>query len=243
MGFRRREQLAAESPTIEMEKDCSCTLQSTKLSDTTIREAIEEWQNNDAINAAYGEISCWNVEEVTNMDELFVRQLDFNADISCWDVSSVTTMRWMFAYCMSFNSDLSNWNVGSVTDTYNMFFWASSFNSDVSKWDVSHAKHMTRMFYRASMFNSDVSNWNVSNVEDMSSMFEYATSFNSNLEKWDVVSSSTKSMDFMLYGASSFDQKLCWDISSVSQTNNMFTNSLGCVESICCPSCSAELRC
>ena len=34
-------------------------------------------------------------------------ELDFNGDISQWDVSNVTDMRYMFYECQSFNQDIS----------------------------------------------------------------------------------------------------------------------------------------
>ena len=41
----------------------------------------------------------------------------FNGDLSSWDVSNVTSMVRMFAQASSFNGDLSSWNVSSF-DVY-----------------------------------------------------------------------------------------------------------------------------
>ena len=44
----------------------------------------------------------------------------FNGDISNWDVSNVTNMECMFAWS-KFNGDISNWDVSNVTNNVNMF--------------------------------------------------------------------------------------------------------------------------
>ena len=54
------------------------------------------------------------------MSELFT-QTNFNGDISNWDVSNVTNMRFMFYECKSFNKDISNWDASNVIDMSGMF--------------------------------------------------------------------------------------------------------------------------
>ena len=53
-----------------------------------------------------GDISNWNVSNVTNMALMFIGLSSFNQDISSWDVSNVTNMNAMFANASSFNQDL-----------------------------------------------------------------------------------------------------------------------------------------
>jgi surface protein len=43
-----------------------------------------------------GDISLWDVSNVTNMDSMFFNNLEFDRDISLWDTKSVVTMRDMF---------------------------------------------------------------------------------------------------------------------------------------------------
>ena len=57
---------------------------------------------------------------------------NFNGDISRWDVSNVTDMKNMFDGCKNFNCDLSWWNVSNVTDMSFMFYECKNFNSDIS---------------------------------------------------------------------------------------------------------------
>jgi len=98
-------------------------------------------------------------------------------DISRWDVSNVTDMKFMFEWAKSFNGDLSKWNVSNVRNMEYMFGSAKKFNGDLSKWNVSNVTNMSHMFYEAESFNGDLSKWNVSNVRNMNWMFFYAKSF------------------------------------------------------------------
>ena len=95
----------------------------------------------------------------------------FNGDISEWNVSNVTDMKFMFDNCKytGKNGDISDWDVSNVTLMTAMFY-NSKYNGDISDWDVSSVKDMEYMFYNSS-FNGDISNWDVSNVKYMSNMF------------------------------------------------------------------------
>ena len=96
---------------------------------------------------------------------------DFDGDISGWDVSNVTNMENMFCRCKYSGKvgDLSNWDVSSVTNMSGMFDY-SNYNGDISDWDVSKVTGMSYMFSN-SKYNGDLSRWDVSTVTNMSGMF------------------------------------------------------------------------
>jgi len=86
-----------------------------------------------------------DVSNVTDMNGLFAYS-DFNGDISSWNVGNVSNMSCMFSHCTKFNSDISSWNVSRVTDMTDMFAHCTIFNSDISSWNVSNVTDMTDMF-------------------------------------------------------------------------------------------------
>ena len=74
-------------------------------------------------------------------------------EISNWDVSNVTDMAWMFDDAHSFNQPLNNWNVSNVKYMGEMFFEATSFNQPLNNWNVSNVEDMENMFRDATSFN------------------------------------------------------------------------------------------
>jgi surface protein len=142
-----------------------------KFNNETLKEAVNEYlKDKRSAIRKYGDISKWDVSNVTNMERMFDSAESFNGDLSEWDVSNVTNMRRMFCNAHNFNGDLSKWNVSNVTNMYNMFGYAESFNGDLSAkevtledgttynaWDVSNVRIMVRMFAYARSFNGDLS--------------------------------------------------------------------------------------
>jgi surface protein len=110
----------------------------TQLTDANIQTAVDLWvSDRSAATTTYGNISDWDVSQVTDMSELFKRKTNFNDDISNWDVRNVTNISVMFSETV-FNQDISSWDVSSVTAMSAMFFYASSFNQDISSWCVTN---------------------------------------------------------------------------------------------------------
>ena len=109
-----------------------------QLTDANIQTAVDLWVSDSAAaTTTYGNISNWNVSQVTDMSGLF-RDTSFNDDISAWDVSSVTDMSGMFAFASAFNQDIGSWEVGNVEGMDVMFYSASAFNQDISNWCVTN---------------------------------------------------------------------------------------------------------
>ena len=113
-----------------------------------------------------------DVSYITDMSGLF-SYCEFNGDISKWDVSNVTNMNYMFEKALDFNQDISNWDVSKVIKFRDMFADAVSFNQNISNWNVANAEDMGFMFNGATTFNQDLSKWDVSKVVDKSAMFDH----------------------------------------------------------------------
>ena len=135
-----------------------------------------------------------DVSKITDMSHLFSDVNSyFKGDISEWDVSNVTNMAFMFAGS-HFDDDLSGWNTSKVENMSHMFM-DSKFNGDINNWDVSNVKDMSYMF-KLSNFNQPLDKWNTSKVEDMSYMFNGAQ-FNQPIGNWDVTNVKNMSKMFL----------------------------------------------
>ena len=168
-----------------------------------------------------GDISKWNVSNVTDMSSMFRNSQTFNQDIASWDVSNVTDMQFMFSQATAFNQDIGSWNVSKVTNMSGMFGITTSFNQDIGSWNVSKVTDMSEMFYGAVVFNQDIGSWNVSNVTYMKSMFYGATAFNQDIGSWNV--SKVTNMSTMFNQAEAFNQDIGkWDVSNVTDMSGMF---------------------
>ena len=88
-----------------------------------------------------------DVSKITDMSGLFAGT-NFNGDISEWDVSNVTNMKCMFYGANKFNQDISNWDVSNVENMSWMFGNCKYFNQDISSWDVTNVTDMQDMFYK-----------------------------------------------------------------------------------------------
>jgi surface protein len=139
----------------------------------------------------YGHIACWDVREVTRMEQAFKgKSFDRTLgvlDLSFWDTSNVTDMNEMF-YGYVGNVEVGMWDTSKVTDMGGMFEEARDFNADIGNWDTGRVGNMAAMFQKASKFNRDIGKWDTSNVEHTSVMFYEATAFDQSLSAWNLKS-------------------------------------------------------
>ena len=127
------------------------------------------------------ELSNNNYNLCTTKVTIMRNNMSTNGDITFWDVSNVTDMRALFSYSNSFNQDISGWDVSSVTNMESMFANTGTFNQDISGWDVSSVTNMKFMFKNASAFNQDISSWDFRSVRFLDNFLINATSFNKSL--------------------------------------------------------------
>ena len=93
------------------------------LTSGSIRGAVRDYivggARKQRVVTKYGEISNWDVSNVTNMENMFELEgaVSFNQPLNKWNVSSVTDMSRMFADARSFNQPLNKWNVSCLLYT------------------------------------------------------------------------------------------------------------------------------
>ncbi len=142
-------------------KGWNCSLNHIDVSQITDMSNLFSDNAGYGLTAFNGDISRWDVSNVTNMSRMFYRAYEFNQPIGDWDVSNVKNMYCMFASAESFNQPIGDWDVSNVTSMNGMFCWTDSFNQPICDWDVSNVTNMEDMFYRAKSFNQDLSNWQI----------------------------------------------------------------------------------
>ncbi len=179
------------------------------------------------------DFSNWDVSNVQNMKELFIRTNNFNGNISNWNTANVTTMEQMFEDALMFQGDISGWNVSGVTTMRDMFKLSNTtedaggihrFNGDITSWDISNVVDFHGMFYSNDAFNQPIGIWDVSAAEDMEEMFFGADAINQPLNDWNV--SNVTNMADMFDNADAFDQPLDqWDVSGVANMTDMFKST------------------
>ena len=109
-----------------------------------LKQIIKDEISKKGINCSLNHI---DVSEITDMSYMFC-DTTFMGDISKWDVSNVTNMGSMFYGCKAFNQNISKWNVSKVINTDRMFFGCESFNQNISNWNVSNVKNNKSTFYK-----------------------------------------------------------------------------------------------
>ena len=118
-----------------------------------------------------GDLSHWNVSNVTDMSFMFNNYNGVIGDLSHWDTSNVTDMGSMFRYYNGVIGDLSHWDTSNVTDMSGMFINYNGVIGDLSHWDTSNVTDMSWMFGFSSASVSGLNTWNTRKTTDMSNMF------------------------------------------------------------------------
>ena len=87
-------------------------------------------------------------------------------DLTGWDVSNITSLEGAFLFCPNFNANVSNWDTSNVSDNDDFLnlFRGTKFNGDISNWNVTNVINMSEFARLTSTFVSDISNWNVINL-------------------------------------------------------------------------------
>jgi surface protein len=173
-----------------------------------------------------GDISSWDVSNVTVFNTMFYQATNFNSNIDSWNLKSTgsITMNNMFQFCTNFNQPLNSWNVSRVISFYETFANCPAFNQNLNSWDVSNVTTMYRMFLSCTNFGlsgigGDISSWTPTSCTIMERMLQSASNFNSDISGWNV--SSVTNMRVMLYATTAFDQNIgSWNISNVTDFND-----------------------
>lgn len=175
-----------------------------------------------------GDISKWDVSNVSNIGTLFKGATSFNQPIGNWDVSNVSSFDSTFQDATSFNQPLDDWNISSAESVDAMFAGATSFNQPLNSWSdkLAGISSLRFMFKNAKAFNGDISEWDVSTIRNMTGMFDGATSFNSDISSWNV--SNVTRMFLMFNNATSFEIDISgWNVAKVTDVSSQNDFSQG----------------
>ena len=148
-----------------------------------IKEEGNELDLNDIDTSALTDLSHLFDNTIS---ELFA---DFNGNISKWDVSNVTDIKYCFGFCKKFNGDLSGWNLSEAEDISFMFKNCYEFQGKgLENWNISKAETARGMFMNCKKFNSNISKWDPKNINDSCYMFDGCSHFNQDLSNWNMQS-------------------------------------------------------
>ena len=139
-------------------------------------------------------LNDWNVENVTDMSEMFMGT-NFNQPLNNWNTKNVTTTNSMFQSCQLSSMDekdtfqalfttLNNWDMSSNTDMSHMFEESPQMNGAINQWNVENVLTMEMMFARSNFFNQPLHGWAPKSCMNFKYMFKGAARFNQDLTSW-----------------------------------------------------------
>ena len=123
---------------LSLGKSSTCS----EMADSNILSRVNDYMDNyhliDPSSYACGNIETWNIQRVTNLNDVFYQRNMVNISLSNWDTSSVTQLSGTFYYATSFTGDgVSNWDTSSVTSMSDTFRGAVSLNvSNLQTWNT-----------------------------------------------------------------------------------------------------------
>lgn len=129
-----------------------------------------------------------DTSKVTSMQFTFYRT-DFNGDVSKWNVENVTDFTFMFAANEKFDGYLGDWNMHSAILLDSMFNGATNFTGDgLEKWKdkLGNCKQFKYTFQNCKhLVGKQFENWILSkDLENVECMFQYCTELDCDLSKW-----------------------------------------------------------
>ncbi len=218
---------------------------------TNLRKVCAANLDDDPLNLMTGfngDISKWNVSKVTDMQNMFRGNLNFDQDLSHWQMpvleymasayhgSALVPEKWggtaantdgyakmpapvKARYEAYDATNKQPANAGAARAIFDAAPGSANYVADLNTVDLSRVTSFGGAF--SASFNRDVSDIDTSGAIYMSNAFSGAKAFNQDINHWDV--SNVQSMLGMFQGASSFDQDLdLWDTSKVRSFYWMF---------------------
>ena len=102
---------------------------------SSITDMQDMFNNSKSITGEF--IKTWDVSNVEEMGGMFYNARSFIADLSCWNVEKVNTMNNMFEGTPHFTGEgLQYWEISQTTTMFSIFE-NSAFNTDISNWNIT----------------------------------------------------------------------------------------------------------
>ena len=102
-------------------------------------------------NLFNGDITTWQFTTTNDISMVYMLAgRNFNRDISNWNTERVTTMQQMIYNNHQFNQNLNSWNLSNCTNVYRMLYGLDFYDQPMDNWDVSNITD-----FRDFMRNSD----------------------------------------------------------------------------------------
>ncbi len=115
-------------------------------------------------NMVHNATDAPDLTQVTNLGFMFSGASSFNGNLSNWNVENITSMLQMFESALSFNGDISEWDTGNTKNMNSMFKNADSFNQNLGGWNITNVINMQDMLSFSGLdtvnYNSTLIGWN-----------------------------------------------------------------------------------